>query len=125
MVDCWLSGSAFPWAITRKGEDGLVGVIELRLSVPKADFGYILNERVWGAGVASEAATVVADWALAQPGIFRIWATCHPDNAASAQVLKKAGLQLEATLANWEARPQLNEAAGASLSFARLRPLST
>jgi RimJ/RimL family protein N-acetyltransferase len=121
--DCWASGSAFPWAITRKGDDDrLIGVIELRLSPPKADFGYVLNEEYWGNGFASEAAIAVVGWALAQPGIFRVWATCHPENVASAQVLKKAGLQLEATLGNWEARPQLDELAGGSLSFARTRP---
>lgn len=123
-AECWASGSAFPWAITKKGDDRLFGVIELRLRPPKADFGYILSERYWGNGFASEAAIAVVDSALAQSNIFRVWATCHPDNIASAQVLKNAGLQPEATLGNWESRPQLNELAGASLSFARMRPTS-
>ena len=116
-----MSGAAFPWAIVQKADDGLMGVIELRLSPPKGDFGYILGERFWGNGFATEAARAVVDWAFNQSGIFRVWATCHPDNVASAKVLKKAGLRLEATLANWEARPQLGELAGPSLSFARTR----
>jgi len=36
-------------------------------------------------------------------------------------VLQKAGLHLEARLENWEAWPNLGEAAGPSLVFARLR----
>jgi RimJ/RimL family protein N-acetyltransferase len=116
---CWSSGSAFPWAITSGSHKDLLGVIELRLAPPKADFGYILREAFWGDGLASEAATAVADWALSQPEIHRVWATCHPDNLASARVLTKAGLQFEARLENWEARPQLGEAAGPSLCFAR------
>ena len=92
-----------------------------RAAPPKADFGYVLGEPSWGRGFATEAAKAVADWTVGQPSIFRLWATCHPDNLASARVLTKAGLVREATLMNWEARPQLGEAAGPSLMFARLK----
>jgi RimJ/RimL family protein N-acetyltransferase len=122
--DCWTSGSAFPWAVIEKPSGKLAGVLELRLSPPKADFGYILGEPFWGRGLASEAASVVVAWAIAQPEIFRVWATCHPRNAASAAVLRKAGLHHEATLANWESRPQLGEIAGPSDCYALTRPAS-
>lgn len=115
---CWTSGAAFPWALIEAASGKLVGVLELRLTPPKADFGYILGEAFWGRGYASEAASAVVAWAIAQPGIFRVWATCHPDNGASAAVLRKAGLRREATLANWEARPQLGEIAGPSDCYA-------
>ncbi len=120
--ECWKSGSAFPWAVTEKFSEKLTGVLELRLSPPKADFGYILGEPFWGHGFASEAASVVVAWAIAQPAIFRVWATCHPSNAASAAVLRKAGLSYEATLANWESRPQLGESAGPSDCYALTKP---
>jgi len=67
----------------------------------------------------------VVDWAYAQPEIFRVWATCHPDNLASIRVLEKAGLLQEGRLENWEARPQLGLLAGPSLVFAKIRPLDT
>lgn len=89
---CWISGSTFPWAVTEKASGRFLGVIELRLSPPKADFGYIFKKRFWGNGFAAEAATVVARWAIAQPSILRVWATCHAGNVASAAVLKRAGL---------------------------------
>jgi len=120
--DCWKSGSAFPWALIETSSKAFAGVLELRLSPPKADFGYILGESFWGHGLASEAASVVVAWAIAQPAIFRVWATCHPDNAASAAVLRKAGLRYEATLANWESRPQLGEIAGPSDCYALAKP---
>jgi [ribosomal protein S5]-alanine N-acetyltransferase len=110
-VQCWNSGSAFPWVIIGKQPVKFMGVIELRLSPPKADFGYIIGERFWGRGFATEAAKVIADWTMEQPSIHRLWATCHPENAASPRVLAKAGLMAEATLANWGARPQLGEVA--------------
>ncbi|QTC93062.1 GNAT family N-acetyltransferase [Brevundimonas goettingensis] len=113
-----VSGAAFPWALIEQATGAFLGVIELRLSPPKADFGYILKEDAWGRGFASEAASAVVGWAIDQPDIHRVWATCDPDNAASAAVLKKASLSYEATLANWEARPQLGEAAGHSCVYA-------
>lgn len=120
--ECWKSGLAFPWAVIEKNSGKLAGVLELRLSPPKADFGYIFGEPFWGHGFASEAASVVVAWAIAQPTIFRVWATCHPSNAASTAVLRKAGLNYEATLANWESRPQLGEIAGPSDCYALTKP---
>ena len=119
---CWDIGSAFPFAIVERVSGTFIGLVEVRLRPPKADFGYILGAKFWGRGYATEAATAIADWTIEQPSIFRIWATCHPDNIASAKVLVKAGLAWEATLSNWESRPQLGEAAGPSLLFARLKP---
>ena len=117
-VDAWTLGSAFPWAVTHKETGHLMGVIELRLTPPKADFGFILGEAYWRQGIATEAARAVVEWAKAQRSIFRVWATCHPENAASSAVLMKAGLSFEAALSNWEARPQLQEKAGTSHCYA-------
>jgi ribosomal-protein-alanine N-acetyltransferase len=117
-VDCWKAGTAFPWAVVSKSTGKLLGCIELRVSPPKADFGYIFAEAAWGQGFGTEAAATVVNWAIAQPQIFRVWATCHPKNMASVRVLEKAGLLYEATLANWEARPQRDESAGPSAVYA-------
>ena len=122
---CWEDGSAYPWAVLSRSGGEAIGNIELRINPPRADFGYIFAEQFWGHGFATEAATAIVNWSLTQPDIFRIWATCHPDNAASARVLSKAGLTLEARLANWEARPQLGELAGPSLMFAKTKPSVT
>ncbi|WP_145915888.1 GNAT family N-acetyltransferase [Brevundimonas naejangsanensis] len=118
---CWIEGSAFPWAVTEKMSERFLGVLELRLSPPKADFGYIFAEPFWGKGFATEAASAVVAWAIAQPSILRVWATCHPSNVASAAVLRRAGLSYEATLASWEARPQIGEVAGPSDCYALTR----
>ena len=123
-VDAWTLGSAFPWAVTHKETWHLMGVIELRLQPPKADFGFILGEAYWRQGIATEAARAVVDWAKAQRSIFRVWATCHPENVASAAVLRKAGLSFEAALTNWEARPQLKEKAGTSHCYALSKPVT-
>lgn len=121
-VRCWKDESAYPWAVVSKQSEEFVGVVEVRVNPPQVDFGYIFCERFWGHGFATEAIEPVIDWAVRRPEIYRIWATCHPENTASERVLVKAGLKLEARLENWEARPQLGEAAGPSLMFARIKP---
>jgi RimJ/RimL family protein N-acetyltransferase len=121
-VTCWQDGSAFPWALVLRESGDVVGAIELRTRPPKADFGYILRRAFWRQGFASEAASAVVAWAMAQPAIYRVWATCHPDNIASARVLEKAGLRPEGRLARWEPRPNLGGAAGGSLVYAVTRP---
>jgi len=119
----WASGHAFPWAVVLQSTREFIGVIELRLNPPKADLGYIFCEPFWGRGLASEVVSCVVEWAFAQAEIFRVWATCHPDNAASIRVLNKAGLKFEARLENWEPRPRLGLAAGPSLVYARIKPV--
>ncbi|WP_432417380.1 GNAT family N-acetyltransferase [Brevundimonas intermedia] len=118
---CWVAGSAFPWAVTERMSERFMGVLELRLSPPKADFGYIFAEAFWGNGFATEATSAVVGWTIAQPSIMRVWATCHPGNIASAAVLRRTGLSHEATLSNWEARPQLEELAGPSACYALVK----
>jgi [ribosomal protein S5]-alanine N-acetyltransferase len=120
-VACWQDGNAFPWAIFARDVAKFAGVIELRLRPPKADFGYSICKVLWGRGYATEAATAVVSWAIGQPGIFRVWATCHPDNVKSANVLSKSGLRLEGRLANWEPRPNIGVLAGDSLVYALTR----
>jgi RimJ/RimL family protein N-acetyltransferase len=123
-VSCWQDGSAYPWAIIDRTAGAFIGTIELRLKPPKADFGYILLRAFWRQGFMSEAASAVVAWAIAQPAIHRVWATCAPDNIASARVLEKAGLRPEGRLASWEARPNLGLPAGDSLVYALTRPVS-
>ena len=123
--NCWLDGSAFPWAIVQRQTGQFLGCIEVRPDPPKADIGYILCEQFWGHGFATEAARIVVDWIFNQPSIFRVWATCSPDNISSARVLEKSGLVFEARLEAWEARPQLMEPAGPSLVYSKIKTRSS
>ena len=118
---CWRDGSAYPWAVIARHSDDFLGVVELRMHPPKADFGYVFCPQYWGQGFASEAVKAIVDWAFSQSEIYRVWATCHPENIASVRVLQKAGLQFETRLENREPRPQLGETAGPSLVYVRTK----
>ena len=57
----------------------------------------------------TEALTSVVTWALAQPEIFRVWATCDVDNVASARLLERVGMEREGVLRRWLVHPNLGE----------------
>lgn len=66
--------------------------------VPSAEFGYFLLPPARGRGFATEALRLLIDYGLRQAGFNRIWGDCDADNAASAAVMRRAGLIHEATL---------------------------
>jgi RimJ/RimL family protein N-acetyltransferase len=55
------------------------------------ELGYSVNRSLRGRGYATEMATALAAWALAQPGVRTVGAECLAGNAASIRVLEKAG----------------------------------
>jgi [ribosomal protein S5]-alanine N-acetyltransferase len=91
----------YSWAVTLRGEDRVIGSAEVRIvsrEHQRADFGYVFAREVWGRGLATETTLLLRETAFGMLGIHRLYATCHPDNAASVRVLEKAGLRLEGRL---------------------------
>lgn len=101
LSDCiaaWDGDARFPYIITLRESGEVIGMIELRIDGYKADVGYVLSRPHWGKGMATEALRALVDWALRQELIYRVWALCDVDNAASARVLEKVGMQREGVL---------------------------
>lgn len=94
-IEGWSTENEFSWVITSKESGELIGMAGLRVRDFKADLGYVLGRHFWGNGFATEAVTPIASWALAQPRIYRVWAMCDVENAASARVLEKVGMKRE------------------------------
>lgn len=97
----WRKGSAFPWAILRKEDHRLMGMIEARINEHGVNLGYALAKVFWGNGYMPEAIQALVDWALRQPEIYRVWAFCDVENHSSARVLEKSGMQREGLLKRW------------------------
>lgn len=104
----WSTGKEYPWAITSKETGELMGMVGLRIHEFKADIGYCLARRFWGNGFATEAATPIVSWALAQPQLFRVWAMCDVDNSASARVLAKLGMKCEGIMRRSQIHPSVS-----------------
>lgn len=104
----WDSGETFPLVITPKDDDRPIGMIELRPRGHSVDIGYVLARAYWNRGYMTEAVCTVVDWALNQPGVYRVWAVCDVENTASARVLEKAGFQREGILRRWLIHPNVS-----------------
>ena len=108
-IQCWQDETAFPWIVVRKGDDELVGMIEMRIDKFSADLGYAIAREYWGNGYATEMTQAVIEWAISQENIFRVWATCDIENTASARVVEKAGMQREGILRRYIIHPNISE----------------
>ncbi len=108
-ISAWENGSAFPWVLTRREDDHLVGMVEIRIDRYKVELGYLLARPHWGRGYMAEAVQAIIDWALKQNGIYRVWAVCDVENSASARILEKVGMQREGVLRRWSIHPNLSE----------------
>jgi len=94
-------GTGYHLAITghEAGQEMIVGCIGLRLDIkPRTgNLGYWVGRRFWGHGVATEAATRLSRWALANLDLDRLEAHAAEDNAASAAVLRRIGFRMTGT----------------------------
>lgn len=85
-------------AITRTGEDALIGFIGFNSIHPvnkAAEVGYWIGEPYWGNGYAVDAVNLMIDYAFTTLGLNRVTAICRDDNRRSYRVMEKAGMQFE------------------------------
>ena len=88
------------WAVEDRGTGSLIGdcgLQPLEHRGPEVELGYDFHPRVWGHGLATEAARVVMKQAFGALGIERVVAVVKPDHIASQRVLEKAGLRPSGT----------------------------
>jgi RimJ/RimL family protein N-acetyltransferase len=115
------SGRELSWVVADADDsDRLLGLVSLFPADHHAELGYVLARPHWGRGLMPEAAGAVLDWALAQPGVFRVWAVTDVENRASARVLEKIGMELEGVLRRFGVHPNLSEEPRDCLLYARV-----
>ena len=86
----------------------VVGSTGLDLETPsRAATGYVLSRSMWGRGLATEVVAAIAELADSV-GVVRLYALCHPDNVASANVLAKNDFVREGLLRRHTVFPNLN-----------------
>ncbi|MEZ4658682.1 MAG: GNAT family N-acetyltransferase [Caldilineaceae bacterium] len=116
----WNSGQ-FSWVLTVKPDDRAIGTIACSVEGHTAEFGYLLNQKYWGNGYATEAARAIVQWAVNLPSVYRVWATCDVENLASARVLEKCGLVCEGRLRCYQIRPNIADIPRDAFIYARVR----
>ena len=109
------------WAIELKHSGEVIGLTSCRRPVPHSvEIGYCLGRRWWGKGFMSEVLGVVLDALEADRQVYRVWATCSPDNERSARLLESAGFVLEGRLARHAVYPTMGPEPQDSLLYARV-----
>jgi RimJ/RimL family protein N-acetyltransferase len=117
----WENSYEFDWMITLAGSEDVIGGVSARIRKHSADFGYILNRKFWGQGMATEASRIVVDWLFGLNFIYRVWATCDTENLASVRVLEKLGLQREGILRAWVVRPNISNIPRDAFVYSKIR----
>ncbi len=87
------------WVVVEKVSRRVVGDCGLiRKDVDgraEIELTYVIAPDAWGKGYGTEAAAGVCDDAFGRLGVARLIALIDPENAASARVAEKIGMQLE------------------------------
>jgi ribosomal-protein-alanine N-acetyltransferase len=118
ITDSFNVGDEATWLIELGGEP--VGLCGRRRPAPHArELGYVLGRRWWGQGLMSEAVAMLIDATQREPGVYRVSAYCHVDNAGSAAVLRRCGLDFEGRLARYAVFPNLGPEPRDCLQFAK------
>lgn len=116
------------WAFIERETGELVGAGAIqnlrREATPLPDLacpleiGWRLRRDRWGRGLAVEAARTMADFAFTALAARELLAVCHPDNVASANVMKRLGME-DVGIQRWYGRDLLAYRVGADQWIAR------
>ncbi|HLN59950.1 MAG TPA: GNAT family N-acetyltransferase [Symbiobacteriaceae bacterium] len=93
-------GNGYVFAITRKEDGLLVGVIGLNVhpEFKRAEMNYWVGRPYWGQGVATEAARAMLRFGFEELGMNKIYAAFLTRNPASGKVMAKMGMTYEGVL---------------------------
>ncbi len=100
-LDKLLVGENLAFHIVDPSTKSIVGHIKAIIEEHKALVGYVIDQKYWGQGVASQALEKMLETLSAMPNIIRVWATCAVENAGSIRVLEKCGFEKEGLLKKW------------------------
>lgn len=105
-------------AITLRDGGAVIGLLSCRRTAPHSvEIGYCIGQRWWGLGLMSESLTLVMTALAGDPSLYRVWATCHVANSASARLLERAGFTREGQLARHAVYPNLGPLPDDSLLY--------
>ena len=114
--------TAYNLAIVRRSDAAVIGWIGAgrprNSALGDQDFGYALERQSWGRGYATEALRALLAYLLEYGGVRKIFGECIAANPASARVMEKAGLRLEA---RWQVHASGSGEAEERLRYAIVR----
>jgi len=124
----WQAHLLYVFGLEDRKSGRLVGIFELRPALPRVEIGLIttkhkdIKRRL--ARAISTACLQICDWLISHPDVHRIYACCDATNIEAIRLARHLGLKFEATLANWEMRPNQKKAAAAIEVYTLIRPFT-
>lgn len=95
----WQKGERHSFAITREGQDGYLGSIDLHLiRASTAEIGINVGPQTRGTGLALRAVRLIADYAFNGLNLKHLYWRAEAPNWASRKLAWKAGFRFEAEL---------------------------
>jgi RimJ/RimL family protein N-acetyltransferase len=109
------------WVIELKHSGDVIGLASCRRPVAHSvEIGYCLARRWWGKGFMSEVLGMLLSALEADRQVYRVWATCSPDNARSVRTLEGVGFVLEGRLTRHAVYPTMGPEPQDSLLYAKV-----
>ena len=99
--EAFATRTGFNWMVVQPEDDSVIGTAALFRFEPRhrrAEIGYSLRSDHWGRGLATEAVTVMLDWAIRTLGLHRVEADIDPRNEGSRRILARLGFASEGVL---------------------------
>jgi ribosomal-protein-alanine N-acetyltransferase len=97
-IDKIINARAMYWVISLKNAPGLIGTICLwnfNIENNMAEMGYELMPYQQGKGIMNEALQAIMTYSFDELKLWILAAITHPDNEASANLLKRNGFRLD------------------------------
>lgn len=96
----FMANPAGKYAIEHRDLKKMIGTVDIRVLEEHqiAELGYVLNQKFWGKGYMTEAATALMDLGFKTLGLEKIFAIHDVDNPASGKVMLRLGMQKEGVL---------------------------
>ena len=120
-IEAWRTATQLPYIVAEQGSNLALGMLEARMHATTVDIGYVLARAQWGKGFMPEAIQSLTAVALADPGIFRVQATCDTENVSSQRALEKSGFAREGRLERYTVHPNISSEPRACFMYAKHR----
>lgn len=94
-------GMPASWGLVLKENEKLIGTggfLWWSIENSKAEVGYVVSNRYWNKGIATEALGRILEFGFEIMQLERIEARCFVENTASERVMQKCGMKLEGIL---------------------------
>jgi [ribosomal protein S5]-alanine N-acetyltransferase len=100
-ITCYKEHGFGKWAVVLKESDRLIGYCGIAVEQidhqPEKELGYRLDSKVWGQGLATEAAIAALQYGFGSLKLPYILGIVESANTASVRVLEKIGMRFDRT----------------------------